>query len=289
MSANPVLQDLLEQGVPLTKDVTYKFPPPVLADGLDANAQKAAIEAAVKPAEANKKGKTFAELSVKKEDAPFVLKKAEIIPKTTAYRVDLYFIAHGDMSVMLEEGFFKDQMEAEVKEKPKDGPHDEAAFLTDEELAARNLSVADGPDRRESFLHSTSVVLDRVQVRGTSRAFQTQSDESLIVATTVAAMFNKDEQYPNEYQLIVKDKSGKLKLEPKKTPYSSGASFVKVTRLVEPAGALFIEFHMIYDEPKDWFNGKGILRSKFGDAARDRVPSFRRKLTSATEQAKKKG
>ena len=40
---NPVFQALLDQGVKMSDGTAFKLPPPILADGLDAAGQKAAL------------------------------------------------------------------------------------------------------------------------------------------------------------------------------------------------------------------------------------------------------
>jgi hypothetical protein len=56
---------------------------------------------------------------------------------------------------------------------------------------------------------------------------------------------------------------------------------VKVTRLVEPAGALFVEYHLVFVEPRAWFGGANLLRSKVPILAQSEVRAFRRELARA--------
>jgi hypothetical protein len=53
---------------------------------------------------------------------------------------------------------------------------------------------------------------------------------------------------------------------------------VKITRLAEPAGSLFVEYHVAFAEPQGWFQGANLLRSKLPIAAQDSVRKFRRTL-----------
>ena len=40
----------------------------------------------------------------------------------------------------------------------------------------------------------------------------------------------------------------------KPEPYSGGAAFyAKVTRLIKPENAIFVEFHQVFYEPRAWF------------------------------------
>jgi hypothetical protein len=61
-------------------------------------------------------------------------------------------------------------------------------------------------------------------------------------------------------------------------PFSGSGQYLKVTRLVEPQGALFVEYHLVFTEPADWFGGANLLRSKLPQAAQVIVRSMRREL-----------
>jgi hypothetical protein len=53
---------------------------------------------------------------------------------------------------------------------------------------------------------------------------------------------------------------------------------VKATRLAAPAGALFVEYHVVFLEPQGWFRGTNLLRSKLPIVAQDLVRKFRRRM-----------
>jgi hypothetical protein len=53
---------------------------------------------------------------------------------------------------------------------------------------------------------------------------------------------------------------------------------MKITRLHEPKGALFIEYHLIYTEPKGWFNGADPLTTKVPAIIQSEVRTFRQEL-----------
>ena len=52
-----------------------------------------------------------------------------------------------------------------------------------------------------------------------------------------------------------------------------------MTELIEPQGALFVEYHLVFDEPKAWFGGANLLRSKLPLMVQDNIRKFRRELT----------
>jgi hypothetical protein len=54
--------------------------------------------------------------------------------------------------------------------------------------------------------------------------------------------------------------------------------YVKITKLQEPRGALFIEQHVIYQEPAGWFGAPNYLRAKLPPAVQDNVRKMRAEI-----------
>ena len=82
-------------------------------------------------------------------------------------------------------------------------------------------------------------------------------------------------------EAIERDQLGKTKLGPP-TPYAGLGGYIKVTGLHEPAGALLVECHAVFDEPQGWFDGKNLLRSKLPLVVQENVRTFRRKLAKVS-------
>ncbi|HEY2147332.1 MAG TPA: hypothetical protein VGH32_05310, partial [Pirellulales bacterium] len=69
--------------------------------------------------------------------------------------------------------------------------------------------------------------------------------------------------------------------------YISAGGYLKATMLGQPAGALLVEYHLVYDEPPGWFGKSAdLLRSKLYMKAEDDVRLFRRKVKDASEGKK---
>ena len=91
IAKNPVLTELLNQGVKISDGSLVKLPPPTLVNGLDAASQQQRIIVAVKGPE------TFAKMAKRLSDAPIVTSiRRTKKPETTVRNIDLYFIAYGD-------------------------------------------------------------------------------------------------------------------------------------------------------------------------------------------------
>jgi hypothetical protein len=54
--------------------------------------------------------------------------------------------------------------------------------------------------------------------------------------------------------------------------------YAKVSRLAFQPETLFVEIHGAFAEPKRWFNGHGILKSKITVVASDKIRELRREI-----------
>ena len=59
-------------------------------------------------------------------------------------------------------------------------------------------------------------------------------------------------------------------------PYGGAGMYLKITKLHEPAGALFVEQHIVFAEPTGWFDGANLLRSKLPLVVQSNVRDMRR-------------
>ena len=73
-------------------------------------------------------------------------------------------------------------------------------------------------------------------------------------------------------------------------PYSGAAFYAKVTRLIKPENAIFVEFHQVFYEPRAWFGEDvNLMPSELRKIIPFEVKEFRIKLLVATkDQAEKK-
>lgn len=279
---NAVLARLLEQGITVGSDVKIPITPPVMLDGLDAAGQKKALELIATAQH------TVERLSRDSAVSPFVFnlpKGKPVGDGMTARTVDLYFIAYGDLDVIYTPEF-RDELaklatEAENSEVPT-----RSAVLNDEQIAARKLVEPADRAKSEMWLYGKFPMLDRVYISATRHAISHRTDESIVLASQLDERFTGDAEFPNQWQSIERDAAGKIVLG-EVTPYSGAGFYVKVTKLHEPAGAVFIEYHHAFVEPRGWFNGTSLLSSKLPLVAQDRVRKFRRQLASASERAGK--
>jgi hypothetical protein len=237
-----------------------------MADGLDAKKQQEVL--------AKVAGEDYPveELLRPSVVAPYVLKYRDVKPsdpEAPAYGIDLWFVAHGDLDTLTGKDFL-DKWQAAQKDR-------EVHVLTAAELAKRKLEDRVEQKRQERFANTVFTVLDRVQVSGTLHTVLTRQPESILAAAVVDPRFRDDPEFPNRWRSLSRDDDGKPVLgEPH--PYGGAAAYLKITKLAEPAGALFVEYHLVFTEPKGWFGGANLLRSKVQILAQSEVRAFRREL-----------
>ena len=281
---NPVFKELLEKGVKVSDGTAFRLPPPVMADGLDAAGQRAAME---KVADARS---SPAELVKKSSFAPVVVKVRTLKPaqdEGPAVRsIDLWFVAHGDWEVLNSKDFLESALK--TNEEGKSQVVLKSGVLTDKEVAARKLSAVVKDGYEERFVYSTIALFDRVQLSATRFAVSTKGKETILAAGRLDPRFAKDPDYPNQWRPLLRDAQADITPGPAH-PFAHAGGYAKITRLRAPAGAVFVECHMVYEEDYGWFDGANLVKQKVPLMVQEKVRTFRRKLALASgEKAGKK-
>ena len=88
--------------------------------------------------------------------------------------------------------------------------------------------------------------------------------------------FDKDPEFPNQWRSMKKDDDGNTVFGPPQ-PYHGAYYYMKMTRLHDPKDAILIEGHVIFNEPKGWFEGENALgfEAASGTAGPDPGPAPR--------------
>ena len=103
-----------------------------------------------------------------------------------------------------------------------------------------------------------------------------RNGDSVIAAAEIDPRFLNDKDYPNQWRSITK--AGGVAKVSDPHPWSGAAMYLKITKLREPAGAMFIEQHIIFAEPTGWFEGANLLGSKLPIAVQDNVRTMRKEF-----------
>lgn len=305
-ATNPLFRQLIERGIVVgTSAQAVKLPEPSLADGLSGPEQKETIERLVS------RKYSYDQFVRKSAVAPFLLeihspgkngrehgkpspkgdgleghptddegleghppKGAEVKKMGRVQQVDLWFVAYGSLQTVRDKNLLGELAGGNQSSQAR------SKALTDDELRKRELRVSDLDDFKKSYFRIELPVLDKVQVSGIIYATTTRSGGVAVAAALLDPGLADDAEYPARWRPISRGGSGKTTLgEPR--AYVGLGGYCRVTELQEPAGAMFIECHLIFDEPHGWFNGTNLLRSKLPLVVQDSVRTFRRKLAEA--------
>jgi hypothetical protein len=279
--ANPVLEELLEKGVTLSDGKTYKLPQPSMADGLTAAEQKAVIEKIGKV-----KNLSFEALTDERTAAPLVLTvrvlKESEDESSTVRAIDLWFIARGKWEVLNSKEFL-DSLSKSKDAENKNEVVSKSGILSEQEMKKRGLKLESMPEREMKFAYATFSLFDQVELSATRLAVATRSKTSIIGAAKMDARFDADAEFPNCWRAIIRDANANISYG-KPHPYAGGGSYAKVTKLSDPADSIFVECHLIYEEPYGWFEGGEMLNAKLPVIVKSKVRSFRSKLSIAGEK-----
>lgn len=279
-AANPVYRALRAEGVTLD-GVPVAFPAPRFVAGQDAAAErKAWREVAGSASKAN-------ELLRDSVTAPFILKvrdiRGEADSATIVRAADLWFVVHADLA-----SIDLDRLAGKSEPVEAGNMRFESKTLTADQVKARKVEPLKAEDdaTREWYVHVAAILLDRIQAEATDRVVATRSADSIVVASRTAKGFAPDGPFPNRWRKLFRNRDGKNTAPGPSQPYVGGAGYVKVSRSVDKPGALLVEAHFAFAEPRAWFDGAPTLRSKIGVVAQDRIRRLRRELADKVTQGK---
>ncbi len=267
--ANPVYRDLLTDGVAVDAKTKAPLPAPALPDGLDAAAQKKALAEVVAskyPLEDFVRDTSVAPIVLTVRDLPGGN------PQAPAKAVDAWFVVYGDLDRLTRQQFRQRLLTlGQDQVKHQDVP---AAALDKRGLKPAAVAL----DQEEFFGHVAFTLFDKVQVEETHRVFLTRTNDSVVVASLLDARFAGDAEFPNQWRPLKNGTPG----EPQ--PYEGVGRYLKVTKLAEPKGALLVEHHGVFTEPKAWFDGANLIRSKLPMLVQTEVRSLRKELDKERKQ-----
>ena len=282
--ANPVLNELLQKGVPFGMNFRT-LPALTMPDGLNQAGQKQVVQK-VLDLKAGKKV-NYAEFTANNLNGPYVLLIDAPLPNPQpGHSVDLWFVVWGNLAKITAPAFLKKQFQLDQNDhidvlKPADLPMG---------IQPPQQPAGGGGDW---YAHGVFTLISndkRVLVEGTAHTVETVTNESGTMAGIIDQRFNQDPKLPNQWRSILRDANGRVLPGPNNqpqlgppTPYDSAGGYIKVTKLVQPAGALFVEYHLVYDEPQGWFNGRDLLRAKLRIKTEGDVRSFRKQVLEANQ------
>jgi hypothetical protein len=241
------------------------FPEPRLKDGLDPAAERSEL---VKLAGSEQVLEDLLRDSV---TAPFILKVRDQKGADATIRiVDLWFAVRGNLDEFDPFDFAKN---TSGKAAEAGNMRFESRVLTESETKGLDRPIRKAEQFSRWFAQVKGRLLDRITFQVTDETVATRTGESLVIAGRTDPAFDRRGPQANQWQSI--DPDGRPIAEHR---YAGGMSYAKISRLKQPAGILFVEFHGAFCEPEPWFGGAPILRSKFAPITQDQVRKLRREL-----------
>jgi len=280
MPPNPVFKELTASGVATGDGKAYPLPAPSMGKQRTAKSQRAAIE---------KVGQGrfgFDDLTRKLTTAPFAWNIRTLRPpkegQSAVRAVDVWFVAHGKWETLQSQDFL-DSLAKKKGTQQSDKEVLKSGYLTEGEMKKRHLEAESTPQREVKYVYTTFALFDQVRLSATRLAVVTRSDSTVLAAAKMDPRFAEDPEYPNQWRLIHRDANADIYYGPPH-PYTGAGVYVKVTRLIKPAGAIFVEGHLVFEEPYGWFEGGNMLRSKLPAILRTRVRRFRRQFAIVSKK-----
>ncbi len=272
---NPVFGQLVEKGISPDGTKFFPLPAPMMPDGLDAATQRKVLE------DLGGRRYPYEQLTRNSVVAPHILRMRNVQgadPQTPLQAVDIFFVAYGEMNALTNKNFLEDVFRENEAEEAGEGVE-----LTPEELAERSIQIQSADEEYEGYGRTVFQLLNRVELSVVGRSYWSRNEDSLVVAAMVDPRFSGDQTYPNVWRPLTRSPAGQLqKGEPR--PYRGAGLYMKVTRLEAPAGALFVEAHVLFAEPHGWFDGKNLLGAKIPAATNQKVREMRQEMLRAARQ-----
>lgn len=271
---NQVFDALTGQGLSLA-DRAVVLPTPALSGEVSEATERMALKSITGSERA------IPEFTRNSVNAPILLKTRDIkVGEAGTIRIaDLWFVVHASIDEIKPDTITGDLKKGQTAEAGN--MKFETRQIGEADLATRGIKVPPGdPDRALSwYVHQHGRLLDRLDVDVTDHVEATKLPGAWLIASRTDPRFDDDPTYPNRWRPITRKGSNEVMGKP--TVSQGGGSYVLVRSLKTVEGALLVEAHFAFLEPKGWFDGAPILKSKIGIVAQDRVRALRRELSKS--------
>lgn len=242
---------LLKQGVTIPGFGPYRLPKPIVDPDMDEASLEKALEmaAGTVPLQLFKKGGRFSPITLRVEP---VSNQART---TVGHHVRLYFVMQADLAAVVKKNVFLELFGGTAAGfKPLDAKQLKERMIAP--LAVKGLSEQYGAIRLP-FPQFRAI-------NGIARTVKSGDGKSAYLALILDERFAKDKEFPCFWR------RGNVMGD-----YSGLGGYVFIMELPEPKGMLYVEMHCVLHEPREWFQGVQVLRSKLPIVIRDNVFEFR--------------
>jgi hypothetical protein len=151
-------------------------------------------------------------------------------------------------------------------------------------LALRGITPQKSDTVQELYVSEVGELFKEVFVEATNHVLATRDDDSWVIAFRTDPTFNDDPKLGNRWRPM--NDRGKIRVLGKEAPYEGGCGYTKLTKLNSYPGALLVETHFAFWQPREWFGKSTKLLSKLPAAAKGHVLRVREELRKTKETAK---
>jgi len=262
-AANATFQAVTQTGLEVG-DQTVRLPEPTLSAELSPEEQ---VERLTELAGSSRGFENLVRDSIA---APYILKSQDVRTEDAIVRTaDLWFVIRAELA----------EFDPAQAAEEADGQTAEAGNMsvTSRLVPEAEDAETDG-DADRWRVHLKGRLLDRIGFDVTNRVEVTRSDDAVLVASRTDPRLASEGDPPNRWFAIADaDPTEPAKPEDAE-PYAGGVSYALIRPLEAVPGALVVEAHFAFVEPRGWFRGAPILRSKFSLIAQDQIRALRREL-----------
>lgn len=267
---NQLLDQLIQEGIPIGA-LSVPLPSPTFAGGAQPEYRDIVTQVAGRHGWV-----PFVRDSIV---APFALKLnfvKDANGQRVGHTIDVWFVAHGSLATLQDADWFGDLMGLDADESQDAGAEIDGDVL-------RQVGIRQATGVIEQFIRMDFPVLKRVRVQGVGRIVDSSSERTLVVAWELDRRFDGHPDFSNVWRSVDADDTGRRRLGPPHA-YQGYGGYAKITPLPKPAGALFVETHVVLHEPRAWFSGDNFLRSKLPLVMQETVRKFRRALKKREQE-----
>jgi hypothetical protein len=268
---NPMVIELLEKGVETAGGKSLPLPPPLLSEGMTADQQ---LEAIRKVAASKGEDRFYKDSVV----SPFVLDiktVGKLDGGAQVQQIDIYFVVYGTLQEIQDKELLEEMGRSE--NKSDDALPEDSRALSEQDLQRAGLTAGKQEDGTTvTYGQLRANLLDKVYLELITRSQTSQNDSGLTLASRLDPELAQQTGLPSTWRSI-DDVGGQVRLGTPE-PYFAAAAYGQVTPILAVPGALLVEMHVLFVEPRGWFQGRNLLRSKLPPVIQDGVRKFRRKL-----------
>ena len=202
------------------------------------------------------------------------IESIKIGDRRAGYVVDFAFVVYASLDDVLEKngddksGIDSLANESEMKVTELEPPTDESTDNSDETENTR-------------LVHGQFTLLEKVLISSVVRTSMKKTEESITVVWEQDRAFDKPGDVSNSWRFTEAADATMSAV------YNGFAGYAKVTKLKARDGALLVEYHYAFAEPKEWSEHKISLRAKLSIVLQESVRKSRRhikKLAAAGKQ-----